>query len=95
MKAVNERMKELRAKLHLSQDYVAKYLNISKSTLNQMENGNRKIFADELSKLRTLFGVTKDSFLDSQRATGFENLDEVDQAEIMNLFKFKERVKAK
>ena len=102
MKAIHERMKELRTELHLSQDYVAKYLNVSRSTLSQMENGNRKILADELSKLSTLFGVTADSFLGNAEmsqpttvfARSFENLDETDQAEIMNLIRFKEQMKA-
>lgn len=102
MKTIHERMKELRTELHLSQDYVAKYLNVSRSTLSQMENGNRKILADELSKLCTLFGVTADSLLGNAEmsqpttvfARSFENLDETDQAEIMNLIRFKEQMKA-
>lgn len=102
MKAIHERIKEYRTALHLSQDYVAKYLDVSRSTLSQMENGNRKILADELSRLCTLFGITADSLLGngviSQPATvfarSFENLDETDQAEIINLIRFKEQMKA-
>ena len=101
MKTIHERIKELRTELHLSQDYVARYLNINRSTLSQMENGNRKILADELSKLCTLFGVTADSLLGNAEmsqpaivfARSFESLDETDQAEIINLIKFKEQIK--
>ena len=97
-----ERIKELRTQLHLSQDYVAKYLGINRSTYTQMENGNRKVLADEVAKLSELFGVTTDSLLNntelSQPATlfarSFEKLDERDQAEIMNLIRFKEQIKA-
>ena len=102
MKAIHERIRELRTELHLSQDYVAKYLNVSRPTLSQMENGNRKILADELSKLCTLFGITADSLLGNTEmnqpaaifARSFASLDETDQAEIMNLISFKEQMKA-
>ena len=49
---INEKMKELRTQLHLSQDYVAKYLGVSRSTVTQMENGNRKILAEDEEELR-------------------------------------------
>ena len=102
MKTVNERIKELRNQLHLSQDYVAKYLGISRSTYTQMENGNRKVLADEVAKLGNLFGVSADSLLNEGEisqpaivfARSFERLDERDQAEIMNLIRFKEQIKA-
>ena len=102
MMNVYERIKELRTKLNLSQDYVAKHLGISRSTYTQMENGNRKVLADEVAQLSEIFGVTADSLLNeteiSQPATmfarSFERLDERDQAEIMNLIRFKEQVKA-
>ena len=99
---INEKMKELRLQQHLSQDFVAKYLGVNRSTVTQMENGNRKILAEDVSKLCELFGVSADAFLNSaelsQSATvfarSFENLDEIDQAEIMNLIRFKEQMKA-
>lgn len=101
MAQVFERIKELRTKLHLSQDYVATYLGMNRATFSQLENGNRKITADDLSKLSTLFGVSSDlilhGFETSQPATvfarSFESLDETDQAEIMNLIRFKEQMK--
>lgn len=98
----NEKMKELRVQLHLSQDYVAKYLGVNRSTVTQMENGNRKILAEEVSKLCSLFGVSADALVNdvamSQPTTvfarSFESLDENDRAEIMNLIRFKEQMKA-
>lgn len=102
MTNIHDRIKELRNQLHLSQDYVAKYLGINRSTYTQMENGKRKVLADEVAQLSILFGVSADSLLNnteiSQPATmfarSFEKLDESDQAEIMNLIRFKEQVKA-
>lgn len=102
MKTINERIKELRNEFHLSQEYVARFLGVSRVTYTQMENGNRNIMADELSKLSTLFGVSADALLGhmeiSEPATvfarSFDNLDETDQAEIMNLIRFKEQIKS-
>lgn len=102
MASVHERIKELRTQLHLSQEYVAKFLGLSRSTYTQMENGNRKVLADEVAKLSELFGVTTDSLLSNTElsqpaalfARSFEKLDEKDQAEIMNLIRFKEQIKA-
>lgn len=98
---INERIKKFRNQLHLSQEYVANFLGINRATYTQMENGKRKITAEDVSKLSDLFGVTADTLLNenklSQPATvfarSFEKLDENDQAEIINLIKFKERMK--
>lgn len=88
--------------MHLSQDYVARYLGINRATYTQMENGKRKVLADEVAKLSSLFGVTTDSMLNNTEmsqpaalfARSFEKLDERDQQEIMNLIRFKEQNKA-
>lgn len=101
MRSINERIKEYRNRLHLSQVYVANYLGINRATYTQMENGNRKITAEDILRLSNLFGVSADSLLNnndiSQPATifarSFEKLDEVDQEEIMNLIRFKEQMK--
>ena len=99
--SVSERIKELRNKLHLSQEYVAKYLGINRASYTQIENGNRRITVDEVIKLSKLYGLSTDSILLEKResipntvfARGFEELDEQDQAEIINLIKFKQRNK--
>lgn len=79
-------MKNLRSQLHLSQDYVAKYLRVDRSTVNQMESGDRKILPDEASKLCALFGVSADALINEVCTD--------DQAEIMNMVRFKEQIKA-
>lgn len=102
MSTINERIKEFRNQLHLSQEYVATVLGINRSTYTQMENGKRKVLAEEIAKLSDLFGVSADTLINdnemSQPATvfarSFDKLDERDQAEIMSLIRFKERVKA-
>jgi hypothetical protein len=102
MKNINQRIKQYRKQLNLSQEYVSNYLNMNRATYTQMENGNRKITADDLSKLSQLFGVSADNLLNENMvceptimfARSFDNLDKDDQAEIMNLIRFKEQVKA-
>ena len=98
MSTIYESIREYRSQLHLTQDYVASFLGISRATYTQMELGKRKISADELAKVGSLFGVSTDELLygntTSQPTTmfarSFERLDEKDQEEIMNLIHFKE-----
>ena len=98
---INERIKNLRNRFHLSQEYVANYLGLNRSTYTQMENGNRKVTADDVSKLSDLYGVSADVILHDVKintpatvfARSFEELDETDQAEIMNLIRFKQQMK--
>lgn len=100
MKEIYERIKELRNQLNLTQEYVANYLGVNRATVTQMENGKRKVSADELSKLCSLFGVSADALLYGEEiskpatvfARSFERLNERDQAEIMNLIQFKEQL---
>ena len=102
MSNVYERIKQLRTQLHLSQDYVARYLGINRSTYTQMENGKRKVLADEVAKLSVLFGVSADSLLNDDEvsqpaivfARSFDRLDERDQEEIMNLIRIKEQIRS-
>ena len=60
MSSINERIRELRQSMHLSQDNVAKYLGVNRATYTQLENGHRKVLAVEAAKLSRLFGVTVD-----------------------------------
>lgn len=102
MKGINERIKEYRTQLHLSQDYVAKYLGVNRATFSQIELGNRKVTAEDVAKLCTLFGISSDTLLYDKQvesptlvfARSFEQLDETDKSEIINLIRFKEMMKA-
>ncbi len=63
MKKLNEKIKELREQLHLSQSYVADQIGVNRSTFTQMEKGNRRIPVEDLQKLCALFGVSADSLI--------------------------------
>ena len=45
MTAIHDRIKNYRNRLHLSQEYVAKFLGINRASYTQMENGKRKVTA--------------------------------------------------
>lgn len=60
---LHEKIKKLRLKNDLSQDYLAKKLDISRPTYMQVEKGERDITVTEASKLAEFFGMTLVDFL--------------------------------
>ena len=101
MKKINERIKEYRKSLGLSQEYVAKQLGVHRTTVTAIELGTRKVLADEIDFFADLFGVTIEDLMHEKLerqevkafARAFSTLSEVDQKEIMNLIEFKKRMK--
>ena len=93
MRALYERIKEARTELHLSQDYVAKFLGVNRTAIVEIESGKRKVSADELGKFSELFQIPADELLNGRStempvqmfARRFGALDEADQQEILNL----------
>lgn len=101
MRALYERIKEARTELHLSQDYVAKFLGVNRTAIVEIESGKRKVSADELGKFSELFKIPADELLNGRNtempvqmfARRFGALDEADQQEILNLIEFKRMMK--
>ena len=101
MRALYERIKEARTELHLSQDYVAKFLGVNRTAIVEIESGKRKVSADELGRLSELFQIPADELLNGRNtempvqmfARRFGTLDEADQQEILNLIEFKRMMK--
>ena len=99
----NSRLRKARERLSLSQEYVAKYLGITRTAVTQMENGNRKVSGDELKKLCRLYGISADYALGikSQMTVSeiftrsFESLPDGDKMEILNLIEFKKQMALK
>lgn len=63
-KKLGERIRKLRDGFKLSQEDVAKKLGISRVSLSQVENGERKMTAEEVAKLSSIFEVDADILLD-------------------------------
>ena len=103
MKELNERIKSARIDLHLSQQYVADYIGINRSAIAEIESGKRNVSAKELDLFSKLFMISTDELLHGSNvdtpqklfARTFEQLDEDDQKEILNLIEFKNHMKAK
>lgn len=101
MNKLCERLKLARLSLHLSQDYIAKQMDLSRATVAQIELGNRKVTADELNKFSEIYGFTTDELLNGKKyseptvifARNFSELDEDDQKEILSLMEFKKMMK--
>jgi len=101
MNDLGRRLQKARRSLNLTQDYVAKRLGISRSAVSQIERGNRKVSSNELDLLSIVFGISTDELLKGRQAElpsqifarRFEELDEVDQNEILNLIEFKRMMK--
>ena len=101
MRELYERIKEARTELHLSQDYVAKFLGVNRTAIVEIESGKRKVSADELGKFSELFQIPADELLNGRStempvqmfARRFGALDEADQQEILNLIEFKRMMK--
>lgn len=96
-----ERIKKARTELHLSQDYVAKFLEVNRTAIVEIESGRRKVSAEELGKFSKLFQISVDELLNGKStdmpaqifARKFGALDESDQKEILNLIEFKRMMK--
>ena len=58
------RIKNLRESIGMSQERLAKLLKIGRASLSQIENGERKISAEELSNIAKIFNTTTDILLD-------------------------------
>ena len=88
MKNISEKLMDIRQQLGFSQEYVANCLGVSCSTISQMELGNRKITMDEVQKFCRLYHISADYIL-NQESSEFEQLNENDQQEILNLIAFR------
>ncbi len=101
MAELGKRLQRARNSLQLSQEYVAKQLNIGWAAVSQIEQGNREVTSTELEKFSEIYGIPTDELLSGQPvemppkmfARKFSELDNVDQQEILNLMEFKRMMK--
>jgi transcriptional regulator with XRE-family HTH domain len=67
MDQLGRKIRELRVQNEISQEQLAEKLGISRSAISQIENGERKVCADELVKLSRIFGISVDGLLDLKK----------------------------
>ena len=99
---MHERLKEARKYLKLSQEFVARQMNLSRPTISAIESGQRKVTAEELGKFSVLYGISTEELMNGRPsesaetamfARAFSELSDIDKKEIMNLIEFKRRYK--
>ena len=66
-KKLGVRIKNFRERLGLSQEKLADLLRLSRVSISQMENGERKITAEEMAKLSKIFDTPTDVLLDMEQ----------------------------
>ena len=100
--AMNNRLKQARKYLNLSQEFVARQMNLSRPTISAIESGQRKVSAEELDRFSKLYGVSTEELMHGKVsdtveaemfARAFSELSDKDKKEIMNLIDFKRRYK--
>ena len=64
---LGRRIKTLRDQAGLSQEKLAGLLRIGRVSLSQIENGERKITAEEITRLSKIFNITTDVLLDMKK----------------------------
>jgi len=67
MVALGSRIKKYRESRGLNQEALAKLLGVSRPTLSLIENGERKVSAEDIRKLGEIFGVSVEAFFDEKR----------------------------
>ena len=66
-KKLGERMKKMRKEIELSQEDFAKRLGIKRVSVSQIENGERRVTAEEIFKIARTFNISIDNLLDVER----------------------------
>lgn len=102
-KEIGVKLRKAREYLGLTQVQVAQILNIGRDAIIRIENGNRKIDADELLNFSKLYKISMDDLVNNTKvnkneiafARSFGKLSEKDKKEILNLIKLKNEFKEK
>lgn len=76
MDTLGGRIRRLRDLYDINQQRLAELLGIRRTTLSQIENSERKIYAEELVKLSNVFGVSVDFLLDLERELEINIIEE-------------------
>lgn len=84
MSNLSKRIIDLRESKDWSQAELARRLNVNKSVMNRIENGERKVSADELKTLAALFDVSTDYLLGNTDKKHYYDLTEKDESSIQN-----------
>ncbi len=65
--SIGERISILRKKTNLSQDELSKLMNVKRVTLSKIENNERKLLAEELIQLSSIFNISIDELVNPDK----------------------------
>ena len=66
-KKLGLKIRTIRERLDLKQEKLAHSMGISRVALSQIENGERKISAEEIAKLAKIFNLSSDLLMDLEK----------------------------
>jgi len=64
---IGKRVKDIREELGMSQQKMAEMLGVARPTISQIENGTRKLCAEEILRLSQIFNISIDVLLDMKK----------------------------
>ena len=64
MSAMHERLKAMREQAGLRQGQIAEFLGVTQTFISKVESGEKKLTADALERLLTLYGYSLEAFHD-------------------------------
>ena len=64
---LGRRIKKLREETNLSQEELSKKVGISRVSISQIEKGERKVSAEEISRISQIFNISSDILLDFKK----------------------------
>lgn len=82
MYSTGQKILELRKEHSVSQDKLAKYLGIDRTSLSRLENGKRKIDTSELKKVSKYFNVSTDYLLGNTDKKNYYDLNKKEKADL-------------
>lgn len=85
---LGDRLKLLRSTLHKSQDEIANYLGMSRSSYSHIENNRNQPDIDTIIKLSKYYGVSADYLLGTNSENNSDEFDINKYIEKINLKKF-------
>ena len=86
MNSLGQRIKQIRESIGMSQQTLAEKLGVSRPSISQIENGGRKVCAEEIKSLAEIFNLSTDALLnpDKEPQVMIRESGEVYRAETKN-----------
>lgn len=103
MKNLGKRLKNLREKTRFTQEEIAKILGVKRLVITNIENGTRKITAEELYLFSKIYGLSMEELYtgeDKEKIIAkfsrkFDELSSKSQKEVLEFMEFKRKQEEK